>query len=130
MGVYNKFWGPHFWIILHSIAASYSDKPSAIELSNMFNFMSSIENIVPCGQCKEHYQKLMLYGSKKNNIPPMTVKVLKNRKSLFKYIYNIHTFVNQYKPLEKGEKRKKPPSLKSVIEFYNTKLSIITPKMK
>jgi hypothetical protein len=71
----------------------------------------------------------MKVGSKKDNILPLSIHVLKDRKTFVKYIYDIHNYVNKYKPIENNEKRINPPSIKSVVEFYNSKLSIGSKKL-
>ena len=127
MGVVSNFWGPHLWIFLHSVSMNYSDKPSSLEITNMFNFIISLENIIPCKICRGHYSKLIREGAK--GIPPLSINVLNNRKTFVKYIYDIHNYINKFKPLEGNQIRFEPPSLKSVALFYNSKLSVGSKKL-
>lgn len=123
MGINSRFWGPHLWIFLHSVAANYPDEPTVYDITNTQNFIFSLVHIIPCSICKEHFNNLLIKGAKVESIKPLTINTLKNRKTLFKWTYDIHNYVNKYKKLYMGEKRKPPPSLKNVIIYYNTKLS-------
>ena len=73
------------------------------------------------------YSKLIREGAK--GIPPLSINVLNNRKTFVKYIYDIHNYINKFKPLEGNQIRFEPPSLKSVALFYNSKLSVGSKKL-
>lgn len=129
MGIDSNFWGPHLWIFLHSVAASYSDNPTFSDIKEMEDFVRNLAKIIPCSICKKHFMSLINDGHK-STIRPFGITILKNRKSFFKWTYDIHNYVNKYKKLRPGQIRHRPPSYKSVILYYNTKLSIKTKQMK
>ena len=50
-----EIWGPHAWQFLHSITLSYPDNPTIEDKNNYAQFFNSIQNILPCQNCKDHY---------------------------------------------------------------------------
>ena len=52
-----KIWGKHAWIFLHSITLAYPNCPTDEEKNNTKNFFISLENILPCYECRRNYKK-------------------------------------------------------------------------
>ena len=87
MGIDTRIWGPHGWIFLHLVTLNYPNKPTITQKKNYKNFFESIQHILPCDLCKNHYtQNLNKY--KLNN------KALSCRKELTKWLVDIHNEVN------------------------------------
>ena len=45
------------WLLLHTIAAYYPDKPSAEQQSDMKQFVHYFSKVYPCEECAEHMQR-------------------------------------------------------------------------
>jgi hypothetical protein len=97
-----KVWGPNLWTILHSTAEqfdpSYMIEPrdSVVELVT-----EVIPTIIPCKQCREHYEEMTL--QEKPHLLFYSVPYNKLQSSLRLYLFNIHNKVNirKGKPLFK-----------------------------
>lgn len=82
----NNVWGPHLWMILHSIAERIGSKsltrlPSE-ETRIWSGLLSSLRYSLPCPQCKKHY--LVYYSA--NPISSITeIRI---------WLYNLHNQVN------------------------------------
>lgn len=122
-----KFWGPHFWYTWHAIAAIYPDNPTNTEMANMINFVHNFVGNLPCEVCKSHGIDVLLngYTAKDKNepsLPALSYKVVKDRKTYFRYVYDFHDIVNRHKKLEEGEVRKSSPKYEYILNFYNASL--------
>ena len=73
-------WGKHYWYVIETtiLAMDTKEKPSREFISF---FLYSLQNILPCPTCREHYQKYF----QKNDID----KLLLSKKSIFLWIYNL-----------------------------------------
>jgi len=49
----SRFWGPHAWAFLHSIAESFPIRPTESEKEGYRVFMKSLPKILPCMHCRE-----------------------------------------------------------------------------
>jgi|SRR3990172_12347904 len=87
-----KYWGPFFWKVIHSFAASY--RPAAKE--SFVNFINSLPGIIPCVQCKKKLNELLA------NVP-LTDEYLLDNNRLFLWSFIFHDMVN------KGLKKTSPP---------------------
>ena len=81
-----EIWGPHAWQFLHSITLSYPDNPTLEDKNNHAQFFNSIQNILPCQNCKDHYTQ---------NLQALPIEQhLDNKESLFRWLVDIHNRVN------------------------------------
>jgi len=87
-GMMTAIWGPSLWHALHTISFNYPVKPTSADKLQYRNFMYSLENVLPCGKCREN---LRIYY--KHN--PLTSKCLGSRRSLSMYVYKLHESVNK-----------------------------------
>jgi len=87
-GMMTSIWGPSLWHTLHTISFNYPVNPTDEQKQNYLNFFIGIKNILPCGTCRINYEKNLKQI-------PITLKTLKNRKTLSKWVYNIHELVNK-----------------------------------
>ena len=108
-GMQTRVWGPAGWLFLHSIAQNYPWEPTAEQKTNYFNFFKLTGNVLPCRYCRESYQKFI------NEEPTcLDIHVMKDRKSLVMWLYNIHNKVNNKLDV------KSTPSLKQVWDRYES----------
>lgn len=76
--------GSHTWSFLHTMAAYYSDSPTAEEKKDMNNFFHIFAKFYPCNICAEDL-KVQL-----KNSPPQT----ENQHRLTQWLCRIHNEVN------------------------------------
>lgn len=102
-------WGPPFWFILHTVTMNYPDAPSYVEKRHHFDFFNSLQYILPCGMCREHYKKHF----KDHPID----SYLDNKKSLVEWCVLMHNEVNKV-----TNKPEIEPSelIKDYLTIYNT----------
>jgi hypothetical protein len=83
-----EIWGPSFWNTMHYSAIIYSNNPTDEDKNNVKLFLLSLQNILPCAKCREHYkQNLIKY--------PLNDHVLSSKINLFKWTNDIHNEVNK-----------------------------------
>jgi len=87
-GIMTSIWGPSAWHFIHSISFNYPINPSCDEKRDYRNFILSLEEVLPCGICRQNYKKNL----KKL---PLTWKHMKNRYTFSKYVYKLHEIVNK-----------------------------------
>lgn len=87
--------GRHTWQLLHSIAATYPEKPSSAEQKQMSTFLQIFGNIYPCWYCAEDFRTWM----KKPENSPTTH--LETQDKFGRWLCAAHNAVN--KKLEKPE---------------------------
>jgi hypothetical protein len=87
-GMLTRSWGPAMWHSLHMISFNYPVNPSKDDMNNYRNFILNLKNVLPCKYCrnnlKSNFKKM-----------PLTNKVMINRETFSKYIYNLHEHVNK-----------------------------------
>jgi len=85
-GFSPKIWGPSAWKFIHTVALSYPDNPTPFDKENYKSFFLSLQNVVPCGKCRDHYSK---------NIKDININnYLDNSSSLFLWTNKIHNLAN------------------------------------
>ena len=57
MGLDPRIWGPKGWFFLHSIALNYPKNPTDHDKRNFKQFFESIQYVLPCPQCSQHYSE-------------------------------------------------------------------------
>ena len=86
-GMMTYIWGPPLWHSLHVISFNYPIKPTKEIKKNYLEFFTNLQNVLPCKYCRDNY-----VDNLKNC--PINSKVLKNRDSLSRWLYNFHETVN------------------------------------
>ena len=81
-----RVWGPHFWFVLHLVSFNYPDNPSTYEKDQYKVFYYSIQDILPCPTCRQHYKNYLSQF-------PITTH-LDTRADLIAWVIQIHNFVN------------------------------------
>ena len=79
-----NIWGPGAWLFLHSITLQYPDNPTEIDKENYKNFFESLQEVLPCPSCSEHY---------KNNLNKFPIRV-ESKDELIEWLIDIHNEVN------------------------------------
>lgn len=86
-GMLTSIWGPPLWHALHTMSFNYPVKPSKEQKQYYQEFFNNLKNVLPCRYCRDNYiLNLEKY--------PINSKVLKNRESFSKWLYNIHELIN------------------------------------
>jgi len=107
----RAFWGPHYWTVIHSIAASYRPEKATA----FMNFIHSLTFLLPCDQCRENLKANLA------KYPPEPY--LRNNNDLFFWTYLLHDAVNQEHNREKPtEPKKYSPPFENVKKFYYSAL--------
>jgi len=87
-GMMTSIWGPPLWHSLHTISFNYPIIPTEEQKQQYFNFFNSLQGILPCKYCRENL-------AKNYQVLPLNISVFKSRKTLSKYIYDLHELVNK-----------------------------------
>jgi hypothetical protein len=105
MNLNPKVWGPHAWFFIDSIVLSLPNKLTYEQKNIYKNFFTSLQDILPCEGCREHYkQNLIKY--------PLTDIVLSKKENMIKWILNVHNNVRR-------DAKKIPISVNQYFEYYN-----------
>jgi len=104
MHIPPETWGPFFWHTIHITALGYPQEPSHAHKKAAKEFYESLNILIPCPICREHYQEHL----EKYPITPH----LDKRLDLFRWTLLLHNEVN--KSLKKPEFTEA-----QVIEYYS-----------
>jgi len=80
-------WGPFFWHTIHIAALGYPKDPTYTDKRAAKEFFESLQFMLPCGVCREHYSKHI------KESPISTF--LDRRADLFRWTITIHNEVNK-----------------------------------
>ena len=87
-GFLVSVWGPLQWTFLHIMSFNYPVNPTSDDKKNYRNFVLNLKNVLPCKYCrinlKTNFKQL-----------PLTMKVMENRESFSRYIYDLHELINK-----------------------------------
>lgn len=86
-GMMTAIWGPSTWHLLHSISFNYPVTPCVKDKVHYRNFILSLQNVLPCGKCRDN-----LYKNFK--LLPLKKEYMESRDLFSKYIYDLHELVN------------------------------------
>jgi hypothetical protein len=89
-GLMTKIWGPPAWQFLHMTTFGYPVNPTDIQKKNYKQYFTLVGEILPCRECRTSYQEYITTGDTE-----LTNDVMKNRKTLTKWFFNIHNKVNE-----------------------------------
>jgi hypothetical protein len=87
-GMLTSVWGPPLWHVLHTMSFNYPVKPTTEQKQYYYEFFINLKNILPCKYCRDNY---------KSNLEkyPLTKKIMKNRDSLSRWVYELHEIINK-----------------------------------
>ena len=83
----TKFWGPKLWYLMHYVSYGYSNKPTKLEKLYFYLFFLNITNIIPCDECKKHYEFFLRIYPIKN--------YLYSKNQLIDWVIFLHNSVNK-----------------------------------
>lgn len=82
-----KIWGPNFWFSLHTVTLAYPDVPTYEERRRYHDFFTSLQYVLPCKLCREHYT---------NHLKEYPISIqLNSKEDLVKWCFNLHNRVNR-----------------------------------
>ena len=93
IGMGPAVWGPIFWTTMHIATIGYPSFPTDEEQKAAINFFESLQYMIPCPICKEHYKANL------KNFPVNTV--VDDKQKLIRWLFNMHNTIN--KQLGKSE---------------------------
>ena len=83
----NINWGKNLWISLHIITFNYPINPTNEDKINYKNYFMSLGHVLPCNDCKEHYNNL---------IKQIPIDIfLQDREGITFWLFNIHNLINE-----------------------------------
>ena len=82
-----NLWGKYFWGTIHFITFSYSRNPTQQEKDNVKKFIEILKDLLPCEQCRYHYEQNL----KKF---PLTDEILSSKIKLIQWAVDVHNEVN------------------------------------
>lgn len=82
-----EIWGPPAWKFIHLLTLNYPNKPSFEDKYNYKEFILSLQKVLPCETCSQHFQKHI----QNNNFDD----ILKSRETLFEWFVDVHNSVNK-----------------------------------
>ena len=87
IGMGPAVWGPIFWMTMHIVTIGYSPFPREEEKAAAINFFESLQYVIPCPICKEHY---------KANLKESPVRdAVGDKQTLIRWLFNMHNKINQ-----------------------------------
>lgn len=87
-GMVTTVWGPAIWHFLHTVSFNYPVNPTQQQKKQYMSFVYSLQNILPCGKCRENLKTNM-------SKLPLKIEHMKSRATFSKYIYLLHEHVNK-----------------------------------
>jgi hypothetical protein len=87
-GFMTSIWGPMLWSLLHIISMNYPVKPSEEEKIHYYDFVLSLQHVLPCGACRVNMIKNL-------DALKFNMKHMQNRSTFSKFIFTFHQEVNR-----------------------------------
>ncbi len=89
MGIGPKYWGSSMWNAIGAIALAYPETPTLKEQLDITIFLNSLQNVLPCEICREHY---------KENLEKYPLShAVSSQSNLIKWIIDIRNTINEQK---------------------------------
>lgn len=89
-GFSPELWGPSMWFMMHLVAATYPDAPTAADKTNYMAFYKSLQHVLPCMGCRVGYQTI----TTTDPATKLTARQFTSREALFKWTVDVHNRVN------------------------------------
>lgn len=86
-GFLTSTWGPPLWHYLHTMSFNYPVHPTLQDKIHYRNFVLQLQYVLPCKYCRINLTKNFKQL-------PLTLKIMKNRESFSRYIYELHELIN------------------------------------
>jgi FAD-linked sulfhydryl oxidase len=81
-------WGPHFWISIHAVAATYPEEPTEDDRAQYATYFTSLSRVLPCVECRQEFRTVL------SRTVPLRPEDLASRAKLFEWTWRIHNLVN------------------------------------
>jgi len=88
IGMGPAVWGPIFWKTMHIVTIGYPAFPSVEEQKAAVSFFESLQFMIPCPICKEHYKENL-------KTLPLTDDVVGNKQKLIRWLFDMHNTINK-----------------------------------
>lgn len=82
-----EYWGRSFWFCMHTVAEFYPEHPDADDMAHARNFFHSLQGVLPCYACAQHYAQLLRKY-------PVDGALL-SRDALMRWVNMVHNEVNR-----------------------------------
>jgi hypothetical protein len=112
-GISPKLWGRQGWHFIHIVALSYPDIPTEKEKEGYLKFLYSLQDVLPCSSCAEHWRM------KLEAFPPK----MGSRTELFNWTVDMHNLVNKQNGKKEISYQEALDELKKNGETYDLKVS-------
>lgn len=89
-GMITKIWGPHAWVMFHSIAFGYPINPTEQQKEDYRIHYESYGKVLPCSYCRDSYSGFASTGE-----TALTYNDLASRATLTHWTWRVHNRVNQ-----------------------------------
>lgn len=86
-GMLTAVWGPGLWHTLHTMSFNYPIHPTHTQKLDYFNYLKSLQKVLPCKYCRENYEKNIMSAG-------FNTGIFDNRMKFSKFIYDLHNEVN------------------------------------
>ena len=86
-GMLTYVWGPSMWHTLHTISFNYPVKPDRETKLQYLEFFRGLRHILPCRYCRINLAKNL-------RKVPLTMKTMRDRESLSRWVYKLHEEIN------------------------------------
>jgi len=86
IGMGPAVWGPIFWRTMHLVTIGYPAFPSKDEQIAAVAFFDSLQFMIPCPICKEHYKDNL------KNFP--VTDAVENKQKLIRWLFDLHNTIN------------------------------------
>lgn len=96
-------WGPHTWVLFHTVAFNYPKQPKAEDRARYRRFYGGLAEILPCKYCRVSYSEFV----EERPLEPY----LRDREGVIYWTYMIHDRVNK-------KLSKKSCSFEEYVESY------------
>lgn len=92
-------WGGDAWRFLHTLARAYPVTPDGQTRRAMYHLLSSLETLLPCTQCRQHFRDQMRStGLRSSESGPLL-----SRKALEKWLDAAHRHANSHRDVRLGK---------------------------
>jgi len=102
-----SIWGESFWNVIHYITMAYPDNPTEDDKQNVLAFIQSLQNVLPCEKCRNHFKSNLISY-------PLSNDVLSSRYNFIKWAVMVHNEVNR-------RTGKPEMSVENAIDLYTNK---------
>lgn len=90
--MHPKKWGPPVWKFMFCAALEYPDEPTEEDKRNMWMFLTSLQPILPCNDCRKNFKKHL-------KELPLTDDALSSRENLLRWLIDQKNLVNRERNL-------------------------------